>query len=232
MSLGIQQTAGAAKDGRWDWSVWIDGPDADLDQVDTVEWVLHPTFSVPIVRVNERQSKFRLDSSGWAEFEINAHLTATDGGHQHLKHWLRLADAGDTPAGKPAGKKPAGKKPAIFVSASLADARWEDAVREALGRRGVEVLTANDIPAGMPVDAAISSTLDRADSVIGIFSAKSGAWTEREVNQAIEQGVSVVPLAVGPYASIPDGLSHIQTARISDPADVDGVIGQITQGLV
>jgi hypothetical protein len=227
MSLDIQQTAGAGKDGRWNWSVWIDGPDAELDQVGTVEWVLHPTFPVPIVRVNERQSKFRLDSSGWSEFEINAHLTTTDGRYQHLKHWLRLGEPGDAPA-----EKPARKKPAIFVSASLADAHWEDAVREALGRRGVEVLTANDIPAGMPVDAAISSTLDKADSVIGIFSAKSGAWTEREVNQAIEQGVSVVPLAVGPYASIPDGLSHIQTARVSDPADVDGVIGRITQGLV
>jgi transcription initiation factor IIF auxiliary subunit len=48
MTLVIRQTASyAGSDAggeRWNWSVWIDGPDAELDQVESVEWVLHPTF--------------------------------------------------------------------------------------------------------------------------------------------------------------------------------------------
>jgi hypothetical protein len=225
MSLGIQQTASATRDGGWNWSVWIDGPDTELDQLDSVEWVLHPTFSPPIVRVTQRQSKFRFDASGWGEFEINAHLTAKDGGRRHLQHWLRLGESGDAPV------KPTGRKPSVFVSASVADAGWEDAVREALGRHGFEVLTASDIPAGMPASAAISATLDKADSVVGIFSAKSGAWAEREVQQAIDKDVSVIPFAVGQDASIPDNLRNIEAVRISDPSDVDGVIGRITDRL-
>ena len=93
MNLDIQQTASYAGDERWNWSVWIDGPDVELDQVESVEWVLHPTFPHPIMLVKQRQSKFRLDGSGWGEFEINARVTAKDGGQQQLKHWLRLAES-------------------------------------------------------------------------------------------------------------------------------------------
>ena len=102
MNLVIRQTASYAGDvggeKRWNWSVWIDGPDAELDQVESVEWVLHPTFPHPVVPVTQRQTKFRLDGKGWGEFEINAHVKAKDGRQQHLTHWLRLAESGGRPA--------------------------------------------------------------------------------------------------------------------------------------
>ncbi len=90
MSLDIQQSASYAGDERWKWSVWIGGPDAELDQVESVEWVLHPTFRPPIVLVKDRRTKFRLDSSGWGEFEIIANVTAKNGHRQQLKHRLQL----------------------------------------------------------------------------------------------------------------------------------------------
>jgi hypothetical protein len=176
--------------------------------------------------VKQRQSKFRLDSSGWGEFEINAHVTAMDGRQQHLKHWLRLTESSDQSAG-PASDE----KPAVFISASVADGGWEDAVHDALARRGYQVLTASDLPAGVPAEAAISSTLDKATTVIGIFSDKSGPWAEREVMKAIEKDVSVVPLAVGPRAKIPAGLRSIQAVRISDLGDVDAAVSQIVDKL-
>ncbi len=226
MSLGIQQAASYAQNGRWNWSVWIDGPDAELDQVESVEWVLHPTFTQPIVLVKERQSKFRLDTSGWGEFEINAHVTTRDGQRQHLKHWLRLTGSGDA-----AAESVSDERPAVFISASAADAGWEDAVREAFDRRGFTVLTASDVPAGVPVEAAISSTIDKADTVVGIFSDKSGPWAEREVMKAIEKDVSVVPVAVGSRAKLPPGLRDIQPVRISHLGEVDAAIGRIADRL-
>ena len=54
MSLEIRQAASRADKKRWDWSVWIDGPDADLDQVESVKWVLHLTFPDPVVMVRQR----------------------------------------------------------------------------------------------------------------------------------------------------------------------------------
>jgi hypothetical protein len=225
MNLRISQEASYA-DKRWDWSVWIDGSDVELDQVESVEWVLHPTFPEPIVLVNERQSKFRLDSFGWGEFEINAHVTAKDGHKQHLKHWLRLPESHDNFI-----HSTTDRKSAVFISASIADADWEDAVRDALTRRGFHVLTASDLPAGVPADTAISSMLDKATSVVAIFGNKSGPWTEREVMTAMEKDVSVVPLAVGEYPKIRPGLGSVRPVRVSDFSDVDAAIGQIVDRL-
>jgi TIR domain/YEATS family len=228
MSLGIRQDATYAGDGFWRWSVWLDGPDAELDGVESVEWVLHPTFPNPLVLVKQRQTRFRLDASGWGAFEINAHVLTRDGRKQHLKHWLRL----ERPDGAPAGPKAAAPS-SVFVSAGVKDAAWEEAVRDALARRGLVVLTASDIPGGVPFDAAINSTLDKADLVVGIFSEKSGPWAEREVSKAMEKDLSVVPLVVGPHARIPPSLEKgVQAVRVERLAQVDAAVGRIVDQLM
>jgi len=225
MSLDIRQEATYA-DGRWDWSVWIDGPDTELDQVESVKWVLDPTFPEPIVRVRQRQSKFRLDNSGLGEFEINAHVTAKDGRRRHLKHRLRLPEADDESI-----EPTSARRHAVFISASVADAEWEEAVHEALTRRGFDVLTTNELPAGLPADAAISSTLDEATAVVCIFSDESGPWTGREVGKAVEKDIAVVPIGVGEHPKIPPGLQGIQAVNVADLGAVDSAIGQIADKL-
>jgi len=225
MSLDIRQEATYA-DGRWDWSVWIDGPDVELDQVESVRWVLDPTFREPIVRVEQRQSKFRLDSSGLGEFEINARVTAKDGRQQHLKHWLRLPGSEDESV-EPASAQ----KHAVFISASVADAEWEEAVHEALARRGFDVLTTNDLPAGLTADAAISSTVDEATTVVCIFSDESTPWIGREVVKARERDVVIVPIGVGEHPKIPPVLKDLQAVNVPDLDGVDSAIGQIADRL-
>jgi hypothetical protein len=61
--------------------------------------------------------------------------------------------------GEAAGPK-AGAPSSVFVSAGVKDA-WEEAVRDALARRGLVVLTASDVPGGVPVDAAVGRIVDR-----------------------------------------------------------------------
>lgn len=226
MSLNVSQDAKYA-DGSWNWSVWIDGPDAELDQVESVEWVLHPTFTPPVVLVKERERKFRLDASGWGEFEINAHVAIKGGRKQHLKHWLRFqgSDEDESTESVP------DQKPAVFISASVADADWENAVHEALTSRGFDVLTSSDVPSGVPAEMAISSTLDKASAVVGIFSDKSGPWTAREVNQAMEKDVSVIPFVVGDNPKITPELGSFEAVRVSHIDDVSAAIGQIMDKL-
>src|SRR5262245_16892214 len=52
----------------WNWSVWIDAPQEQLDQIQYVEYTLHPTFAERVRRVTDGGAKFRLDSAGWGEF--------------------------------------------------------------------------------------------------------------------------------------------------------------------
>jgi hypothetical protein len=222
MTLAIEQEVTYTGDRHWKWSVWIDGPEAELDQVESVEYVLHPTFAKPVSVMRDRAKKFRLDAAGWGEFELYAHVTTKDGRRQRLKHWLRLEQLGGALAG-PGGKQ----RPSAFVFAGVADIEWEEAVRSTLAQHGCEVLTTNDVPAGPPPDTAISSTLDKANLVVGIFSEKSGPWAEREVDKALEKDIPVFPLIVGAHAKVPASLKGMQAVYVADPDDVSSALGPI-----
>jgi len=221
MSLAIDQSAQPAGKGRWDWSVWVDGPDAELDQVDSVEWILQPTFTPSAVLVTDRESKFKLDNSGWGEFEISALVRVKSGSQQHLKHRLRLAGTEDAPEAAP------DENASVFISAGISDGMWEDAVRQALTSHGVNVYTASDLPPSVPVEAAISSILDQASVIVGIFSARPAPWAEHEVKQALQKDVPVIPLTVGPDAKVPPALRGRQAVHLQKLGDVDSAVDRI-----
>ena len=65
MSLRITQDEKYAGDDWWEWSVWIDADEAELDAIEFVQYTLHHTFAKPVRRVSERSTRFRLNSSGW-----------------------------------------------------------------------------------------------------------------------------------------------------------------------
>jgi transcription initiation factor IIF auxiliary subunit len=70
--------------------VWIDGAEQELDQIEYVEYTLHPTFSNPVRKIVDRSSGFRLDESGWGSFTIFAKLVYKGGGETQLTHSLEL----------------------------------------------------------------------------------------------------------------------------------------------
>jgi transcription initiation factor IIF auxiliary subunit len=89
-SLKIQQADKYEGDDWWSWSVWLDGPKAELDKVKFAEYTLHPTFVTPVRRVTSRRNKFKLTTGGWGVFPIYAHVTKKDGTVIRLKHQLQL----------------------------------------------------------------------------------------------------------------------------------------------
>lgn len=88
--LRIVQAQGYMGHDWWRWSVWIEGPAAELDDVKQVVWHLHPTF-VPseVARANQAEG-FRLDSAGWGGFLLTAVLRLRSGGTKRLQHELEL----------------------------------------------------------------------------------------------------------------------------------------------
>jgi transcription initiation factor IIF auxiliary subunit len=97
MSLSIQQDAKYLGKDRWEWSVWIDGPSTELDAVERVAYVLHPTFYEPVRVVQDRSTNFRLSTSGWGAFTINANVVSKDGSEIQLQHDLVLMYPDNTP---------------------------------------------------------------------------------------------------------------------------------------
>jgi transcription initiation factor IIF auxiliary subunit len=74
----------------WNWWVWIEGPDSELDQIDHVVYTLHPTFPNPVRTISDRASKFTLKTSGWGVFRLRAKVFYKDGNQTRLTHDVEL----------------------------------------------------------------------------------------------------------------------------------------------
>jgi transcription initiation factor IIF auxiliary subunit len=90
MALRLEQDFQYAGDDYWKWSVWVEGPDAELNQISQVTYTLHPTFPHPVRTISDRSSKFRLDTAGWGTFTIYATAEHKDGRKSALEHELEL----------------------------------------------------------------------------------------------------------------------------------------------
>lgn len=97
MSLSIRQEQRYLGHDRWKWSVWLDGPGTELDQIAHVMYILDPTFHDPVREVADRNTNFRLNSSGWGTFTIRAKAVFKDGRERALRHDLELHYPDGTP---------------------------------------------------------------------------------------------------------------------------------------
>ncbi len=88
--MRIAQSEKYVGDNWWNWSVWIEGSSEELNAVSSVEWRLHPTFANPIRRRDDRNTNFRLDTSGWGAFPIHASVYMKSGVIEKLQHYLKL----------------------------------------------------------------------------------------------------------------------------------------------
>jgi hypothetical protein len=86
----IEQSATYAGDDWWNWEVWIEGKDADLDTIDYVVYTLHSTFVRPVRQMNNRESKFILKEEGWGTFTIYVKLFLKNKTTIQLQHDLVL----------------------------------------------------------------------------------------------------------------------------------------------
>jgi len=72
------------------WKVFIDEADNILDKIESVEYLLHPTFPEPYQVRNDKATKFALTSSGWGEFNIIATVNFKNGDKEKIKYRLDL----------------------------------------------------------------------------------------------------------------------------------------------
>lgn len=78
--------------------VWIDGSDTELDRIERVTYLLHPTFTPRERSSANRRNKFSVTFWTWGLFEIAVTVHLVGGGTQSLTHALRLELPPDDPA--------------------------------------------------------------------------------------------------------------------------------------
>ncbi|MBI3694676.1 MAG: hypothetical protein HY238_07525 [Acidobacteria bacterium] len=96
LNITTDNTARQVRPWWWEWTIFIQGPNEVLNQVQCVEYTLHPTFSVPVRSVCERGQSpqaFALQSSGWGTFTVGIQVFFRDGRRQRLEHHLKFSSA-------------------------------------------------------------------------------------------------------------------------------------------
>jgi len=86
-------------DDRWEWTIYLKGQTASLDQIKYVVYQLHPTFPQPLVRVERLQdpkrpydaaAPFGFTTTGWGVFDVGIKITMLDGRTRTLSHRLHF----------------------------------------------------------------------------------------------------------------------------------------------
>jgi transcription initiation factor IIF auxiliary subunit len=91
VNLIVAQNQKYERENWWKWSLWIEGSDKDLDQIESVTYTLHPTFPQPIRTETDPASKFQLRCSGWGIFRIPVKVRLKNGETIELDHQLQFA---------------------------------------------------------------------------------------------------------------------------------------------
>jgi len=229
MTLRIAQESHLRGKDWWDWSVWIDGTTREMADVDHVTYTLHPTFPDPVRRVTTRRNKFRLDSSGWGEFEIFAEIARKNGSTLKRKHWLQL----ESPIGAPAKSKGAAAEEhrlVAYLSSGSADAAVARRLANALTAEGVQVLSAEDAVAGVPLDKAVDQLMSKADVAVFLLSTRPSLWMYSEIEHALARSVRhIVPVVIGTGIELPPRLESMQAIQVGSAQEVPSVVGQILE---
>jgi peptidoglycan hydrolase-like protein with peptidoglycan-binding domain len=74
----------------FEWKVFMNEPDEKLDKVASVEYRLHETFPDPIRVVEDRSSRFAVESAGWGRFWIFITVYLKDGKETVTQYYLDL----------------------------------------------------------------------------------------------------------------------------------------------
>lgn len=236
-TIKIAQLSEQIEPSYWEWSVWLEGPPEEIAAVDAVVWKLHPTFSPPEVRVTDRANNFRLESSGWGEFRIQADVRMTNGQNLQLSHWLRLgrsvpskeemAAAGTEERDAPMAIEPGERQPKVFLSYTGSDARLAGAVAKELKRHHVDVAIDVDIPSGVNLRDWVSERIAQSDATVFLLpNAASGALSNSSIGYELQLAQKsdrpIIPI-LRSGADVPDQLKSFKfiTVEGGPSAEID-----------
>jgi hypothetical protein len=175
MTLRIEQDSEYAGKDHWRWTLRLRGRQAELDRVAKVTWLLHESFTPPVVDCDDRTTRFALQGSGWGGFDLRARVLMKSGRSMQLEHELVLyypdepvaeAVSGETPAR--AAAPPARK---VFLSYGSEDRDSAQRLRSLIETMGATVIdTRSQLAAGEDWRASIAGLLRACDAVVGVVS--------------------------------------------------------------
>lgn len=89
------------REGKYNWFEWktfVEANQAQLDDMVTIEYKLHKTFSPQPPPAKDRSTKFAISREGWGSFWVHAIVSHSNGKQMHIQYYLDLRKR-DVPEG-------------------------------------------------------------------------------------------------------------------------------------
>jgi YEATS family/TIR domain len=224
MSIEVKQETRDKGNGWWSWSVWLDGSKSELDRIDYVIYTLHPTFRVPVRTVRTRANGFRLDSSGWGEFNIKLDLMYKNGKSATRFHHLKFEGA------KRKSSLPLVTKPMVFVSSSAADTPSATLIMEELRSKQMMPVDASDLESSASFESSLRKSLQQSVAAVAIISDAIRPWQDAELKLAKKFNVPIYSILVGETAA-PESIKATQSVRVKSLKDVSKIADKFISNL-
>jgi TIR domain/YEATS family len=234
MTLRIEQESEYAGKDHWRWTLRLRGRQAELDRVARVTWLLHESFTPPVVECDDRTTRFALQGSGWGGFDLRARVLMKSGRSMQLEHELVLyyPDEPTTEAVSGATPARAAVPPSrtVFLSYGSEDRDSAQRLRSLIETMGATVIdTRSQLAAGDDWRASIASLLRGCDAVVGVISSDfPSLMLTDELNLAARLGKPLL-LAQGDGVGRMHGLANgtAMVVPLSDGQALQAALGRL-----
>lgn len=234
IAIEIRHSCEYRRQDWWDWAVWIEAADEVLDQIEYVDYRLHPTFPNQLRHETNRKKKFGIESAGWGEFMIGVEIVTRSGEHFKRQHWLSLEYPTATSktvtsyggSSLTAGK---GERPTVFLTGGVTELTLASALGESLQKIGFEVVKMEDAPAGVPWETSMSVMMKQADVMVTLISGNLTSWGMREIAAAMDRDLPIVPVVIGSASKLPEQLQSFQAIPLKEVTNATAVAPGLAQ---
>lgn len=220
LNLHLKNDAKRLSDEWWEWSVWLEGSEDVLNQIQSVRYTLHPTFIDPVRVVSDRLSKFKLTSAGWGEFAIMAQVTPKQGATFPLERWIEFRASGEE-AGSP--REP-GRRPRILISHGATEEPMMRALRRGIEAQGVDVLSPDDLKAGASWQESIRLGIEKSDLLVLLTTGELRGFAEVELTYASSLQKPIVPVLLGSSSQPSEQIQSFQYVRLDSEDKVASIV--------
>ena len=237
MMFQIKQSVTPYDEGWWKWAVWLDGPEDELDEVEWVEYILHPTFPNPVRKIKDRDTNFRLESRGWGEFNIKVHVYLDDRDDPlKLEHWLELDDISPM---RWAGTesvytnsqipRTSQGQPLLFVSSSSADMEFTYALKDALEEVGLEVVMGQDLDYDQPLEMLLTTERRHIHASLFVVSDVRNPLMYREYQAFSKSEIFSMVVQIGDPRDLPSEMANLPKFQIKDVSETEAIAENIAR---
>ncbi|MEJ2628022.1 MAG: hypothetical protein P8078_05665 [bacterium] len=87
-AVNVENIATFLGNNRWKWTIFIAEEESILNQIEYVEYTLHPTFPNPQQRIYEPNTNFSYTAIGWDTFTIRGKVFYKNNRFEEFEHTL------------------------------------------------------------------------------------------------------------------------------------------------